>query len=391
MIADKKDIVCVAFPAWRGNYLKSTVQLMTELALLGHRILYVNYAFTWKDFILSWFGKGYISWKRLAGVKPRLSVMPLENGAEIHLLTLPPILPINFLKNPKVYDTVNYINVFFIKRTIRKAMMTVGMTSPTVVNAFNPCYGDALAGQLNESKLIYYCYDDIGSARWASRHGKRLEDTFLKKADSVIVSSQGLFEKKSKENTQCFLIKNGVNYELFSRKPTVLPLDSLEKDKKIIGYLGSVDERVDYDLLEKLISTTPQYHYVFVGRVTQTAYEKRLSAFSNVNMVGSQPSSTLPAWVQTFDVCLIPFLKNELTAGIYPLKINEYLAAGKPVVTTRFADLSDFESVVHIADDDSAFLQLAQKDFSKTNTEQLKHFASQNSWTSRSKEFSKLL
>ena len=136
---------------------------------------------------------------------------------------------------------------------------------------------------------------------------------------------------------------------------------------------------------------TPQYHYVFVGRVTQSTYEKRLSAFPNVQIVGSQPPATLPAWVQKFDVCLIPFVKNELTKGIYPLKINEYLAAGKPVVATRFADLSDFESVVYIADDDNAFLRLAQGDYSNTDSGRFKHFASQNSWAARSKEFSKLL
>ena len=391
MIKPKKDIVCVAFPAWRGNYLKSTVQLMTELALLGHHVLYVNYAYTWKDFILSWFGKGYISWKRLSGVKPRLSIMPLENGAEIHLLTLPPILPLNFIKSPKIYDTINYINVFFIKRTIHKAMASVGMTSPTVVNAFNPTFGYSLAGQLNESKLIYYCYDEIGSARWASRHGKRLEDAFIKNVDTVIVTSQGLYDKKSKENADCHLIKNGVNYELFSQIPHILPTISLEKDKKMIGYLGSVDERLDYDLLEKLISMTPQYNYVFVGRVTQSAYEKRLSVFPNVQIVGSQPPATLPTWVQQFNVCLIPFLKNELTAGIYPLKINEYLAAGKPVVSTRFANLSDFETVVQIADDEDAFLQLVQKEYSNTDVARFKYFASQNSWTARSKAFSELL
>ena len=391
MIEPKKDIVCVAFPAWKGNYLKSTVQLMTELALHGHHILYVNYAFTWKDFILSLFGKGYISWKRLSGFKPRLSIMSLENGAEIHLLTLPPILPINFIKSPMIYDAIHKINTFFIKRAILKAMESIGMTAPTVVNAFNPTIGNALVGQLNESKLIYYCYDEIGSARWASRHGKRLEDAFIKKADTVIVTSQGLFDKKSKEHNDCHLIKNGVDFKLFSKKSENLPAISFESDKKVIGYLGSVDERVDYDLLEKLISTTPQYDYVFVGRVTQSAYEKRLLAFPNVQLMGSQPPPTLPAWVQKFDVCLIPFLKNELTAGIYPLKINEYLAAGKPVVSTRFANLSDFETVVQIADNDDSFLQLVQKEYSNEDAARFRQFASQNSWAARSKAFSELL
>lgn len=387
----KNDIVCVAFPAWEGNYLKSTVQLMTELTRLGHRVLYVDYAYTWKDFAQSLMDKGFATWQRMIGVKQRLRTVSLDNGAEIHVLTLPPILPINFLKNHTAYDVFNAFNAFFIKNAILKAMKTLGMTAPTVVNAFNPSLGSLLAGKLNESKLIYYCYDEIGAATWASRHGERLETAFLKKADAIIVTSQGLFDKKSKQKTPCFLIKNGVDYDLFSRKTSISQSIPLEKDKKTIGYLGSVDERVDYALLEKLISTTPQYNYVFVGRVTQSAYEKRLSVFPNVHIVGSQPPTTLPAWVQQFDVCLIPFLKNELTAGIYPLKINEYLAAGKPVLTTRFSNLSDFESVVHIANDDNDFLQLAQQGFSNTDAERLKLFASQNSWASRSIEFSKLL
>ena len=386
-----KPIVCVAFPAWEGNYLKSTVQLMTELARRGHLVLYVDYAYTWKDFVQSLRGKGFASWKRMTGVVPRLRTVDLGNGTSIHVLTLPPIFPINFLKNPKAYDTVNAANVFFIKKYILKAMHTLGMVSPTVVNAFNPSLGNLLAGQLHESKLIYYCYDEIGAANWASRHGERLEQVFLKKADKVIVTSQGLWRKKSKANDHCFLIKNGVDYDLFNQQTNERLPFSFEKNKKTIGYLGSVDERLDYDLLELLISKTPQYQYLFVGRVTNPAYEKRLKAFSNVALMGSQPPATLPAWVQQFDVCLIPFVKNELTAGIYPLKINEYLAAGKPVVATRFADLSDFEAVVQIANDDDTFLKFVQHDFAETNTNELKNFAAQNSWAERGLQFSNLM
>lgn len=386
-----KPIVCLAFPAWEGNYLKSTVQLMTELARIGHPVLYVDYAYTWKDFVQSLRGQGFASWKRMAGIEPRLRTISLDNGAEIHVLTLPPILPINFLKNATAYDFINAFNAFFIKKSILKAMKQLGMASPTVVNAFNPFLGNPLAGQLNESKRIYYCYDDIGAATWANRHGERLETAFMQKADTVIVTSQGLLEKKSKLNPQCVLIKNGVDYALFSEKKDILSPIAIGKDKKIIGYLGSIDERVDYDLLEKLIAATPQYGYAFIGRVTQPAYQKRLEAFPNVILFGSQPPATLPAWVQQFDVCLIPFLKNELTAGIYPLKINEYLAAGKPVVATRFADLSDFETVVNIADDDKSFIQMVQKDFSHTDIESLKSFAAQNSWTERGQQFSNLI
>jgi glycosyltransferase involved in cell wall biosynthesis len=122
-------------------------------------------------------------------------------------------------------------------------------------------------------------------------------------------------------------------------------------------------------------------------------------------MKGSQPPQTLPNWVAQFDVCLIPFLKNDLTAGIYPLKINEYLACGKPVVATRFSDLSDFEEVVDIADTSEEFIILVKKVLGESrpknqsnkhaNNDDIPHetrkkriaFARQNSWENRAEAF----
>ncbi len=393
-----KDIICLAFPAWEGNYLKSTVQLMKELAKDNH-VLYVDYAYTWKDFFNSLRGKGFASWQRMLGMKPRLRRELLENGATLSVLTLPPVIPTNFIKNPKFFDKINAINAYFMVKTIKKAQQILGMDTPspkesswTVINAFNPIFGVHIAGQLGEKQLIYYCYDEISAATWAKRHGARLETRFIKMVDMVVVTSQGLFDKKSEQHFNCVMVKNGVDFDLFAAEnpqPLSYPVMGPPQYEKVIGYLGSVDERLDYDLMETVIKTTPQYQYLFVGRITTKAYENRLKPYPNVVLVGSQPPATLPAWVQKFDVCWIPFTKNELTAGIYPLKINEYLAAGKPVVSTPFSDLSDFENIISIAH--TAKEMLDSFNSNKQNTALRRDFAAQNAWRERANALQMLM
>jgi glycosyltransferase involved in cell wall biosynthesis len=385
----KKDIICIAFPAWEGNYLKSTVQLMKELAR-NNRVMYVDYAYTWKDFLYSFLGKGFANWQRMIGIKPRLRQEHLDSGATISILTLPPVLPTNFIKNIYFFDKINAFNAYFIARAIQKAQQKLDMNTPSVINAFNPVFGVHLAGKLAEKHLIYYCYDEISAANWANKHGARLENRFIEMVDTVIVSSQGLLEKKSKRHASCFLVKNGVDFDLFASEittPISAPIN--ENYQKTIGYLGSVDERLDYDLIEKTIKATPQYQYLFVGRVTSKDYEKRLKHYKNVVLVGSQPPTTLPAWVQKFDICWIPFIKNELTAGIYPLKINEYLAAGKPVVSTHFSNLSDFNTVIAIADTPGQMSIAFQE--TKGNALKRRTFAAKNAWRARSEAFEEIL
>lgn len=381
------NIICIAFPAWDGNYLKSTVQLMKEMAK-SHRVLYVDYAYTWKDFFQSLSGRGFASWRRMIGIDNRLRQVITDSGSSLHVLTLPPVIPANFVKNEVIFDCINSINAFFIKRAIQSTQRQLNMSSPVVINAFNPFFGVHMSGALGEKRLIYYCYDEIGAAHWAKQHGARLENRFMKMVDTIVVTSQGLFSKKSKQHAECHLVKNGVDYHLFanpSSHKTQIPLIQNNLYSKTIGYLGSVDERLDYDLIESVIKATPQYRYVFVGRITEPAYENRLKQLSNVVLVGSQPPTMLPAWVHSFDICWIPFILNDLTAGIYPLKINEYLAADKPVASTRFADLSDFESVIDVATTSSDFIKCfiapSQPAISRQD------FAARNDWSARAESF----
>jgi len=387
-----EQIICVGLPTWEGKYMKSTVQLMTELAE-DNEILYVDYPFTLKDLIVN----KEAPVKRMLRLENPIKTLTLDNNSEVNVLTLPPVLPTNFIKNERLYDSLSSIGGQQAKIAIRAAMKTLNFKNPIVINAFNPFLGVHLAGQLSEKKLFYYCYDEIKAANWCGRHGGRLEERLMKQADGVVFSSKPLMESKKHLTHNPFLVKNGVNFQLFNQAifqedtSSILNKGNFEK---IIGYLGSLDERIDYQLLKKSITQNPEDLFVFVGRINHQSGAALLSQFPNVKLIGPQPPNALPKWVKTFDVCLIPFLKNELTAGIYPLKINEYLAVGKPVVTTNFGDLSDFESMVKIADDDAMFQSAMNASFNLDKPELINErmlFAFENSWKKRARQFGRII
>lgn len=385
----KQQIVCVAFPTWEGDYMKSTVQLMSELAL-EHEVLYVDYAFTYKDLAMGLLGRGSAPVARLLGRAPRLRTLTLANGAAVQHLTLSPFLPTNWIASPTLHDALLQLNAAAAARAIRRATAALGFERPIVVNAFNPALGNALAGRLGESKLVYYCYDEISAAGWIKRHGTRHEAAFLARTDLTIVSSAQLLRDKSPLARRCTLVKNGVSLALFQAAQQ-RPADMPPPGTPIVGYLGSIDERLDYDLLCELASARADCLFVFVGREVLPEAVARLRALPNVVLLGPRPPEQLADYVAAFDVSLIPFVKNKLTAGIYPLKINEYLAMGKPVVATRFGDMSDFEQVVRVVDDAAAFAAavaaaLEEKEDATAGAAR-RRFAEGNSWAGRAVDF----
>ncbi len=373
---------------WEGDYMKSVVHLMGALAE-NHNVLFVNYPFTWKDIIMSWFGKGNCPTKKLLGLNSRLSEVRYKRNT-LHHLTLPPILPVNWINNSDIHDFLMRLQMKWISRIIRRYSRKLGQTSPAVINAFNPVHGSFLTGKLNESEIIYYCYDEINAAAWASKHGGRLEQTFAKKADSVVVSSSELLTTKSKYNAHINLVKNGVDFELFHQAY----LEVKKSERKVIGYLGSIDDRLDFNLLQKTISWFKDYDFLFVGRIVDQTGHKSLSTFPNVKFLGAQSPEKLPSILRGIDLGLIPFVKNDFTKSIYPLKINEYLAAGIPVVTTNFADLSEFIDEVAITRNETQFLEAIDFELvanSSVKIEARIRKARENDWSTRVQQFETIL
>ncbi|AUD05752.1 teichuronic acid biosynthesis glycosyltransferase tuaH [Spirosoma pollinicola] len=383
------DIVGVGLLNWENDYTKSTMQLLSELSG-DNQVLFVNYACTVKD-IWQYFRKQkQIPLAQVIGYKDRLSCHQLDDGREVYVLIPPPMLPINQLRPGWLYNALLRWNTHRITKSTRRAMQRLGFKTPIVLNALHPTVGIGMAGKLSEKALVYYCYDAIEAETWSRAHGQVAEEQLLQQADAVITSSNSLYTSKRRLQPNCFLVENGVDIPLFRRAN----VSRINRESKTIGYIGSIDNRLDIDLLERCFHQFPDFRFLFVGRVPDPALAQRLGRFSNVMLAGSQPPSSLPEFLTKMDVGLIPFYLNEQTKAIYPLKINEYLAAGLPVVSTNFTDLTAFEPVVSISPSADEFIAAIEAALVETNPDLPKQrllFAEANSWENRGRQFGEVL
>ena len=212
----------------------------------------------------------------------------------------------------------------------------------------------------------------------------------MKMADAVIVTSKGLYDSKKDFCKQCFIVKNAVKVDLFKKGFNKTP----DHGKKVIGYVGTIDDRSDYDILQHLFTAMPDAEFVFVGRILSDRGEAILRKYPNVRVEGPKMPEQLPPYLQTFSVGIIPFVKDDFTKGIYPMKINEYLAAGLPVVSTAFGDIADFASLIKITDDKETFLQYVQSEIAEDTPEKREarlKTAENNTWDQRVEEISAVI
>lgn len=242
-----------------------------------------------------------------------------------------------------------------------------------------------MAGHLNESALVYYCGDDFSALAGVDHHtvAKR-EQELLIKADLIIASSTKLSQRSAPERTQ--LLAHGVDYALFAT-PVARASDLPNDGRNIAGFYGSISEWLDIDLLEKTIAQMPDWHFVFIGKaVIDTS---RLSQFANVTFLGPRTHQQLPAYSQHWNASLLPFIDNAQIRACNPLKLSEYLAAGRPIVSTSFPVVQKLHAsgLVQIVDNSDAMeeaLRNSERLFTQPDfRERLRNNVSKQSWSAR--------
>lgn len=383
---DFDSIVCVGQTPWEGDFQKAIVQLMSELAT-RHRILYVDYQYTLKDFVMGLAKKQPVPVGALTFRSKALTIKQSANGNQVYVWQPPVMLPINWMQ-AAAHDRLIQHNVGLLVRGLRSVMAELNMQRPLVINGFNPVFGLPMLKQLNEAGTIYYCFDEITASDWMGRHGSRYEPDYLRQVNAVITTSDALCESKSQLQPRAFCVKNGVNFALFHQAR--LLADKQPVERPVVGYLGTADNRIDIDLVEHAVRTMPEVLFRFVGEVHEPKLLQQLSAYTNVEFVPPHQPHQLPALLAQMTVSIIPYVCNAHTRTIYPLKINEYLAAGLPVVSTPFANLSDFDGIVELAGSPEAFaaaLRRALADQEPANRDRRVATARANSWARRAEEF----
>ncbi|HZM87392.1 MAG TPA: glycosyltransferase, partial [Blastocatellia bacterium] len=169
--------------------------------------------------------------------------------------------------------------------------------------------------------------------------------------DQVFIHSRGLLEKKGAINPRTIFVPNGCDYLAYSR-PAAEPADLAGIPHPRVGYTGRIKRQLDWPLLLQVTAQHPEWSFVFVGPVTEDPEVKyavrQLSERSNVHFLGYKPTLKLAAYPQHFDVCVMPYRINDYTKYIYPLKLHEYLASGRPVVGSTVLSLQEFSHVVSL-------------------------------------------
>ncbi len=390
------DIIYFSLFRWNGPYSSISVALAREFSR-ARRVFYINNPFTLKDSLTNDPQIETVVPKVTAG---KITFQPDEEFSNIITITPPFTYPINFLPEGMVYNKISEQNSKIIYNTVQQTIERYKIKKYVFINCFNPFYAPVLSKDFNPILNIYQCVDDISQEDYIARHGVRLENKAVKKADLTLVTSQELYRLKSPFTKNIQILNNAADNRNFSRaisEPFSRPAEIAKVKTKIIGFIGNLDEaRIDYELLKAVALGHPDKQLVLIGPLNNTQYKTLgLDKMSNITFTGPKEIEELPAYLKYFDVCIIPFAKNLLTKSIYPLKINEYLAAGKSVVSTNFSpDIASFKDFIHLSNSQTDFVNLIDWAISDNSADKITartKKAATNTWKNRIKEFEKLV
>jgi glycosyltransferase involved in cell wall biosynthesis len=220
-----------------------------------------------------------------------------------------------------------------------------------VLYVWRPTYVDALEARRWFDAVVYHIDDEYTFSETATPITPT-ELRLIRESDAVIVHSPQLAERKGGINRRTFVVPNGVDYDLHARRhEPPAAISALPRPR--IGYIGVVKKQLDIALLCRLAERSSNWSFVLVGPLGNLsgveADFQTLTHLPNVHLLGYREPDDLPAYLQAFDVCIMPYKVNHYTDCIYPLKLHEYLASGKPVVASDIRTLRDFSHVISLA------------------------------------------
>jgi glycosyltransferase involved in cell wall biosynthesis len=248
--------------------------------------------------------------------------------------------------------------------------------------------------------VVYDCIDALAVHVWRSELTELFqgwEDRLVARASGAVVTAERLGQtlRARRPDLPVALIRNGVNADQFRSQAASSPRpgDMPRLEKPVVGFVGALYRWIDWELIRDTARQLPDYQFVFVGPRDGRSDDPRIRSLSNVRLLGPRRFDQVPAYLRAFDVCWVPFKQDEVGAAANPVKIYEYLALGKPVVTTPVADTESFGNlvaVVRTSGETVARLREAMHD-SPAAVEARMEYARQNAWTVRARDYIRFL
>ncbi len=396
---EKSDIIILSLSRYDATLSSPALALAKEFSKTN-RVFFINHPYSFKDVIAASFKKN----AKTAGAKmPWLKgKYKIVQGKDFVFTAVQPklTLPINFLPPGNTYQLLSKRNDRVIRDTIRDLVRSYHIQQYVFINAFDPFYMQSFPPGISPLLKVYLCMDDISQEKYTARHGERLEAEIIENYDLTLTTSKELQRLKSVYSRHVYHFPNAADFGLFAspaaQKPA-RPIGIRDITKPIIGYIGHIGSRIDFRLIKEIAHYHQDKSVVMVGPVADAGEIQRhgLDRLDNVYFAGPKTIAELPAYLHHFSCAIIPFQCTVLTKSIYPLKINEYLAAGKPVISTSFSeDIMGFQDVIYLSKNASSFITDINVALTEDNAERIEArmlCARQNTWGARVMQFWKIV
>jgi UDP-galactopyranose mutase len=254
------------------------------------------------------------------------------------------------------------------------------------------------ARDIVSSAIVFDCMDELSAFRGAPPELIKHEAELLKRADLVFTGGQSLYEAKRERHRRVYAFPSSVDVPHFlsARQGKTDPDDQAGIPHPRLGFFGVVDERMDLQLLDAIAAARPGWHVVILGPCVKID-PATLPRHPNIHYLGMKKYEELPRYLSGWEVALLPFAKNDSTKFISPTKTPEYLAAGRPVVSTSVRDVVrpyGEQQLVYIADAPADFIVAIEKALGAPPSvwrERVDRFLSEMSWDRTWSEMSSLI
>ncbi len=231
------------------------------------------------------------------------------------------------------------LDVFTALRRLLDELIVAEAITPGVLWFYTPM-ALPFARHVSARVVVYDCMDELSGFRGAPAELRELETELFTRADLVFTGGQSLFEAKRARHRHIHAFPSSVDAQHFAAARTLAeePEDQRPISRPRIGYFGVIDERLDLDLIAGIADARPDWQIVMIGPIVKISPDS-LPRRANIHYLGSKPYAALPSYIAGWDVAIMPFARNEATRFISPTKTPEYLAAGRPVVSTAIRDV----------------------------------------------------
>ncbi|WP_439554752.1 glycosyltransferase family protein [Dyadobacter sp.] len=375
--------------------IESTNYTIAKMLARDNQVFYVEHPFTIKDYMRL---RNEPENEKRKGYHDVFDDKVIDTDNPNFKVIIPPVLlSINFLPEGFLFRSLLKINELLIRAKLQRIIRKFNIKDFIFINSFNFHYPGLMDG-LHPKLTAYHCVDPI-IVPFDARHGQVSENQLLRKSDIVFCTARQLYNQSKKLNANTYFIPNAadVTHSQKALDPT-LPVVSVLKDikKPIIGYFGNIERRMDYVMLEEVIKMNTDKSFVFVGPMDKSYIPDWFFNAPNVHFTGSVPYSEMPAVIKGFNVALLPFKRDEVSSTIFPLKLFEYLGAGKPLVSINFNDdLKEFTNDEVAFCSNAAAFSDAINEALKTDNEEKRQariqVAADNTWEKRVTQISELL